>query len=107
VALLVPEPAAGGLPGLNSAEPVDPVEPADPVEPLDGPGDTDEPGTGVTVLAWLAAPGSRIEITPATAIPATAAAAVRDRTMERPRSLAATALANLSRFMAASSAGSH
>jgi len=97
VALLLPEPDTGGLPALSPLEPAELLG----LGLLDEP---DEPGTVVTVLAWLAEPGSRNAITPAAATPAAPAAAVRDRTIERPRSLAATALASLSRFMATSSA---
>jgi hypothetical protein len=104
VALLLPEPGDGGLPALKPLEPFGLVELAELLEPAELP-ELGPPVSGVLVPAWWVAPGSRNAITPVAANPATPATAVRDRTIDWPRSLAATALAILLWFMATSSAG--
>ena len=112
VALLLPDPADGELPVLKP--PVLPVlvlvlpvllvlelpaagvavEPADVLP--------DVPDWLVPVLAPAACradPGRSTAMTPAAAIPPVPAMAVSERTTDRPRSLAARALATLLRFM--------
>jgi hypothetical protein len=120
VALLLPEPDDGGLPALKPLElPELPElellgllelrEAEEPAEApldllaglpwwlLDPPDEREIPALEPT--ACRAEPGRTSVITPAAAIPPTPATAVSDRTTDRPRSLAATALATLLRFM--------
>lgn len=58
----------------------------------------------VLVAAWCVEPGRTSATAPAAATPAKPVAAVSDRTFDRPRSLSATALTILLRFMGTSSA---
>jgi hypothetical protein len=121
VALLLPEPDDGGLPVLKPPElpelpelellelpelpeVLEPPEvpalelPAEPPCWLLGTPETPDPEPVPAV--WWAEPGRTNATAPAAAIPLIPTMAVSDRTADRPRSLAATALATLLRFMA-------
>jgi hypothetical protein len=75
-----------------------------PADELLVPVEVDELVPEVLVVAWCVEPGRTSATAPAAATPARPEAAVRDRTFDRPRSLAAAALAIVLRFMATSSA---
>jgi hypothetical protein len=124
VALLLPEPDDGGLPELKPLElpelevpelpellelPEVPevLEPPE-VPALDFPaglpwwllGTPETPDSEPVPAVCWAEPGRTNATAPAAAIPLTPMMAVSDRTADRPRSLAATALATLLRFIA-------
>lgn len=103
VALLLPELDDGELPVLNPLELF--VELLVPVD-ADGDGDGLEELflPELLVVVWCVAPGRTKATAPAAATPATPEAAVSERTLDRPRSLAAAAPAISLRFMAIYSA---
>lgn len=117
VALLFPEPDAGGLPVLKPPEllelgPLGLLELRGALEPTEvpalglaarpsgwKPAGRETPAPEPSPAACPAEPGRTSAKAPVAAIPPAPAMAVSRRTIDRPRSLAATALATLLRFM--------
>lgn len=101
MALLLPEPDDGGLPVLKPLE-LPELPELGLLELLEAglPGGPEMPDPDPTPAVCRAEPGRTSVKAPVAAIPPTPAIAVSVRTIDRPRSLAATALATLLRFMA-------
>ena len=108
MALLLPEPDDGALPVLNPLELPELPEDVEPAEALglgspaglpewlpDPPCGRETPEEEPTPAVCRAEPGRTSATAPLAAIPLTPTTAVSDRTTDRPRSLAATALATL------------